>query len=237
MQSSMHPCIVILVITDSSSDDDDDDDDDDDGDDLFNADFVMAIGIIAAVGTLSLIIVISVFVITLHRLRKNSRKVNEKAATINPILQSTNITSTNIQWDTTQNNARQLQHDHSNSDVLSQGAQAECGAGSSRLETINGLYMSTKVKSLDSLLRMRNDHSISVFSEVTICPNPSYIPNPSQTRNNPEQEYDYVGADDGATQQDKFDNLHDQYHGPAISNRLHNDTVTDTVDVHDLEGM
>ena len=233
MQSSMHPCIAILVITDSSSDDDDDD-----GDDLFNADFVMAIGIIAAVGTLSLIIVILVFVIILHRLRKNSRKVNEKAATINPILQSTNITSANIQWDIIQNNARQLQHDHSDSDVLSQGAQAECGAGSSRLETINGLYMSTKVKSLDSLLRMRNDYSISVFSEVTICPNPSYIaiPNPSQTRNNPEQEYDYVGvlgADDGATQQDKFDNLHDQYHGPAISNRLYNDTVTDTVDVHD----
>ena len=230
MQSSMLPCIVILVITDSSSDDDHDD-----SDDLFNADFVMAIGIIAAVGTLSLIIVILVFVITLHRLRKNSRKVNEKAATINPILQSTNITSTNIQWDTIQNNARQLQHDHSNSDVLSQGAQAECGAGSSRLVTINGLYISTKVKSLDSLLRMRNDHSISVFSEVTICPNPSYIaiPNPSQTRNNPEQEYDYVGADDGAAQQDNFDNLHDQYHGPAISSRLHNDTVIDTVDVHD----
>ena len=82
---------------------------------------------------------------------------------------------------------------------------------------------------------MRNDYSISVFSEVTICPNPSYIaiPNPSQTRNNPEQEYDYVGADDGATQQHKFGNFHDQYHGPAISNRLHNDTVTDTVDVHD----
>ena len=125
MQSSMHPCIAILVITDSSSDDDDDDDDN-----LFNADFVMAISIIAAVGILSLIIVTLVFVITLHRLRKNSRKVNEKAATINPILQS-NLTSTNIQWDIIQNNARQLEHDHSNSDVLSQGAQAECGAGSS----------------------------------------------------------------------------------------------------------
>ena len=69
----------------------------------------------------------------------------------------------------------------------------------SRLETINGAYVSTKVKSLDSLLRQHN-HSRSVSNtadcNVTITPNPSYnvvMLDASQPMKEPEQpEYDYT---------------------------------------------
>ena len=73
----------------------------------------------------------------------------------------------------------------------------------SRLETINEAYISTKVKSLDSLLKQHN-HSRSVSNtctagcNVTITPNPSYdvMSNTSQTKKEPEQlEYDYTSYD------------------------------------------
>ena len=71
----------------------------------------------------------------------------------------------------------------------------------SRLETTNGVYISSKVKSLDSLLR-QHDHNSSVPNtaddNVIITPNPSYGVNLNtpQTKKEPEQlEYYYASCD------------------------------------------
>ena len=71
---------------------------------------------------------------------------------------------------------------------------------------VNASYMSTKVKSLDSLLQ-RHDISRTDINgcDVIITPNPSYTvgPNSSETRKECEYQYDYVQTDDGSVQHDK----------------------------------
>ena len=66
--------------------------------------------------------------------------------------------------------------------------------------------MSTKVKSLDSLLQ-RHDTSRTdmIGCDVIITPNPSYTvgPNSSETRKECEYQYDYVQTNDGSVQRDK----------------------------------
>ena len=98
----------------------------------------------------------------------------------------------------THNIAGLSQCDHHAKDVLSRKHKVE---PTSRLVTINGAYVSIKVKSLDSLLRQHN-HSRSVCNtadcNVTITSNPSYdvISNASQAMKGPEKlEYDYTSYD------------------------------------------
>ena len=69
-------------------------------------------------------------------------------------------------------------------------------SGTSKLETINALYVPTNVKSVDSSLQ---------HDDVKITPNPSYAvgPNSSETRKECEYQYDYVQTDDGSVQHDK----------------------------------
>ena len=95
------------------------------------------------------------------------------------------------------------QHDHTDSGTL----QLRVKVGpTSKLEMVNALYISSKVKSLDSLLR-RHDTSRSdvIGCDIIITPNPSYAvgPNSSETGKECERQYDYVQTDDGSVQHDK----------------------------------
>ena len=64
----------------------------------------------------------------------------------------------------------QSQHDHTDSGTLQLGAKVE---PKSKLETVNALYISSKVKSLDSLLRCHDTSRSDVIGcDVIITPNP-----------------------------------------------------------------
>ena len=70
------------------------------------------------------------------------------------------------------------------------------------------MYISNKVKSLDSLLRCHDRCRTDVIGctcNVIIIPNPSYAigPNSSETGKECEYQYDYVQTDDGSVQHDK----------------------------------
>ena len=63
------------------------------------------------------------------------------------------------------------------------------------------MYIPTKVKSLDSLLKRIDDRS---GIGVTVTPNPSYNRvGPNSLQNGKELEYDYVQTDDGLVGHDK----------------------------------
>ena len=66
----------------------------------------------------------------------------------------------------------------------------------SKLETVNALYMPFEIKSVDSSLK---------HDDVIITPNPSYAvgPNSSETGKKCEYQYDYVQIDNGSVQCDK----------------------------------
>ena len=94
------------------------------------------------------------------------------------------------------------QHSH----TISQ--QNHTDSGTSKLETVNALYMPTNVKSLDSLLRQHDTSRTDMIGctcDVKITPNPSYAvgPNSSETEKECEYQYDYVQTDDGSVQHDK----------------------------------
>ena len=90
------------------------------------------------------------------------------------------------------NHAGHSKHHHGNKNVLPQGAKLN--PASSRVETVNELYMNKR----DSL-----DHSGLIPSvsgcDITITANPSYVidPNAPQTGKKSEQQcdYDYVQSD------------------------------------------
>ena len=127
----------------------------------------------------------------------------------------------------THDTSDQSQHDHTDSDTLQLGAKVE---PKSKLETVNALYISSKVKSLDSLLR-RHDTSRSdvIGCDVIITPNPSYAvgPNSSETGKKCEYQYDYVQTDDGSVQHDKVVGAttsggeHDKVIDPADNINIH----------------
>jgi len=143
------------------------------------------------VGTMSLIIIIIIIIslvaiMILHRREKPRRAhdIDDDDITIKPNPQQyAHIT------------AGQSQHDHTDSGRLSQGAKVD---PSSRLKTVNALYIPTKVKSLDSLLK--HDHGC----DVIITPNPSYATSRLQTTEKFNLKYDYVQIDDESNQHDKF---------------------------------
>ena len=87
-----------------------------------------------------------------------------------------------------------LKHDHTDSGALSQlGAVV---GPTSKLETVNALYMPFEVKSVVSSLQ---------HDDIIITPNPSYAVGPysSETGKECEYQYDYVQTDDGSVQHDK----------------------------------
>jgi len=105
-----------------------------------------------------IIIIISlVVIITLYRKKKPRRAydIDDDDITIKPNPQQY-----------AHSTAGQSQCDNTDSDGLSQGAKVD---PSSRLKIVNALYIPTKVKSLDSLLK--HDHGC----DVIITPNPSYV--------------------------------------------------------------
>ena len=84
--------------------------------------------------------------------------------------------------------------------------QNHTDSGTSKLETVNTLYIPTKVKSLDSLLQRHDASKTDVIGcDVKITPNPSYAvgSNSSETGKKCEYQYDYVQTDDGSVQHDK----------------------------------
>ena len=95
------------------------------------------------------------------------------------------------------------QHNHTDSGTLQLGTEV---GSTSKLETVNSLYISSKVKSLDSLLQCHDTSRSDVIGcDVIITPNPSYAvgPNSSETGKECEYQYDYVQTDDGSVQHDK----------------------------------
>ena len=99
--------------------------------------------------------------------------------------------------------SHQLQYDHTDSDTTQSRAEVEL---TSKLETVNALYISSKVKSLDSLLRCHDTSRTDMIGcDVIITPNPSYAVglNSSETGKECGYQYDYVQTDDGSVQHDK----------------------------------
>ena len=91
----------------------------------------------------------------------------------------------------THNTSRQSLQDHTDNNISSQlGVDP-----TSRLETVNALYIPTNVKSLDSLLQNIDDRSRGC--DVIITPNPSYAvdPNSLHTKQESEYPYEYVQTD------------------------------------------
>ena len=145
-----------------------------------------------------IIVMITVVIIVLYR-RKKSRRIHN---TVNKAELSEHVP--NLQQDIyTCNISDQLQYDHTS--TSQSGAEVE---PKSKLETVNALYISSKVKSLDSLLRCYNKHGTDVIGcDVIITPNPSYAvgPNSSETGKKCEYQYAYVQIiiDDGSVQHGK----------------------------------
>ena len=134
--------------------------------------------------------------IVLYR-RKKSRRIHN---TVNKVELSEHVP--NLQQHT-HGTSHQLQYDHTDSDTTQSGAKVD---HISKLETVNALYISSKVKSLDSLLRCHDTCRTDVIGcDVIITPNPSYAvgPNSSETGKECEYQYDYVQTDDGSVQHDK----------------------------------
>ena len=140
-----------------------------------------------------------VVIILCNRRRKRSRRTHNIDHKVKQHLNAPNPQQH------THDTSDQSQHDHTSTDsgILQLGAKVE---PKSKLETVNALYISSKVKSLDSLLR-RHDTSRSdvIGCDVIITPNPSYAvgPNSSETGKECENQYDYVQTDDGSVQHDK----------------------------------
>ena len=135
-----------------------------------NADNVVNVAVISGVivGILFLVIVIIIIImlvviIILRRGKKKSNNIDYKQQR-------------------THNTSDLTQHDHTGDNASSQlGSDA-----TSRLETVNALYIPTNVKSLDSLLQQIDDRSRSdvIGCDAMITPNPSYTVNSLQTGRN-----------------------------------------------------
>ena len=155
---------------------------------------------------------IVVFVIVLYR-RKKSRRTHN---TVNKVELSEYVTNPQQH---THGTSHQSQYDHNDSGTSQSGAEGDL---TSKLETVNALYISSIVKSLDSLLRRHDTSRTDVIGcDVIITPNPSYGVGPNSGKKC-EYQYDYVQTDDGSVQ-------HDKVVGATTSGGKH-DKVIDPVD-------
>ena len=152
-------------------------------------DSVSAVAIIsgAIVGTLLIIIILIIIIMMLViiMVRRKSRRafnIDGKCTT------SSNLPNSQQH---THNTSLQSLQDHTDNDVSSQlGVHS-----TSRLETVNALYIPTNVKSLNSSLQKIDDRSRGC--DVIITPNPSYAvdPNSLDTKQESEYSYEYVQTD------------------------------------------
>ena len=127
-----------------------------------------------------IIVMIVVFMIVLYR-RKKSRRIHN---TVNKVELSEHIPNPQQH---THGTSHQLQYDHTDSGTSQSGAEVEL---KSKLETVNALYISSKVKSLDSLLRRHDRRRNDVIDcDVIITPNPSYVVGPNSSETGKECEY------------------------------------------------
>ena len=133
----------------------------------------------AVVGTLLLIIIIIILVVIILCSRR--RKKSRRAYNIDDKAKLSSHISNNPQQHN--HNTSGQSHDHTGSDTLTKVA---------RLETVNALYLPTKVKSLDSLLRQHDTSRTGVIGcDVIITPNPSYAVGPNSLETGKECEYQY----------------------------------------------
>ena len=131
--------------------------------------------------------------IVLYR-RKKSRRTHN---TVNKVELSEHVTNPQQH---TYGTLHQLQYDHTDSGTSQSRAEGDL---TSKLETINALYISSKVKSLDSLLRCHDTSRTDLIGcDVIITPNSSYGVGTNSGKKC-EYQYDYVQTDDGSVQHDK----------------------------------
>ena len=138
-------------------------------------------------------------IILCNRRKKYCRRTNN---TDHRVKQSLHVSNPQQR---THDTSHQSQHDHTDGAALQLGAKVK---PKSKLETVNAMYISTEVRSLNSLI----EHHDTITSRtdvigcgVIITPNPSYAvgPNSSETGKECEYQYDYVQTDDGSVQHDK----------------------------------
>ena len=131
----------------------------------------------AIIGTLLLIIIIIVIVIVVIVLCSRRRKKSRAHCIDDKVKLSLHVSNPQ------QCGHNTSEHNHTHS-------------GTSKLEMINALKISTKVTFVDSSLQ---------HDDVIITPNPSYAvgPNSSETGKECEYQYDYVQTDDRSVQRDK----------------------------------
>ena len=148
------------------------------------------------VGTL-LIIIFLIIIIMIVMVKKKSRRAFNTDGKC-----TTSSNFPNPQQHTHNTSAQSLHvQDHTGINISS---QLEVNP-TSRLETVNALYIPTNVKSIDSLLQQIDDRSRSgmIGCDVIITPNPSYTvdPNSLKTKHESEYSYEYVqtGNDKAAT--------------------------------------
>ena len=154
----------------------------------------------AIVGTLLLIIVIIIVIIVMLVViillcrKKKSRKTQN---IVDKCVTSSNLPNPQQH---TRNTSGQSQYDHTDNNALSQlGVDP-----TSRLETVNALYIPTEAKSLEQHGHDRSRSGV-IGCDIIITPNSSYIINPNslQTEKESEYQYDYVQTDDKLVQRDK----------------------------------
>ena len=148
----------------------------------------------AIVGTLllTIFIIIMIAMIMLLCSRKKSKRTHNIDDKVNP---SSSLPNPQQH---THNTSDQSQHDHTDSGTILQTEP--------KLETVNVSYISTKVKSLDSLLRRHDTPRTGVTGcDVIITPNPSYTvgPNSSEAGKECEYLYEYVQIDNESVKHDK----------------------------------
>ena len=146
----------------------------------------MSVAVISGtiVGTLLIIfLIIIIMMLVIIMVRRKSRRafnIDGKCTT------SSNLPNPQQH---THNTSRQSLQDHTDNNISSHlGVDP-----TSRLETVNALYIPTNVKSVDSLLQKIDDRSRSgaIGCDVMITPNPSYTVDPNSLHNKQESEYPY----------------------------------------------
>ena len=139
----------------------------------------------AIVGTLLLIIVVIIIIIIVIMLLYRGKKKSMKAHNIDD------------KHNTAHNTSVQSEHDHTDNNVFSQ-LRVNL---TSRLETVNALYIPTNVicPEQHGCDRSRGD---MIGRDVIVTPNPSYITSPKslQTEKQSEYSYAYVQVDDKLVQ-------------------------------------
>ena len=111
------------------------------------------------------------------------------------------------------NTSGQSLQDHIDNNISSQSGVDP----TSRLESINALYIPTNVKSIDSLLQQIDDRSRSgvIGCDVIITPNPSYTVYPNSLQTKQESEYSYAYVQTGNDKATTSEGTHNEVNNLA----------------------